>query len=251
MGACSVTAKSVLIILSLIFWAAAAGLFYLGSYIFVTYKHYDDLADQKYTLVPAVITLAAGVFMFLVGLLGCIAACKEHKCLLATFFSLILVILVAEVVSGTLAYVYRADVSDALKDGFDAVMKNYTNDATYRDEMDYVQDQLMCCGRHNYTDWERFEFYRQNHSVPESCCKDKNNCTTKISGYVDNPYIYEEGCYDKLEDLLRDSLAVLAVVAIIFAVILVIGLICSCVLFCRSGEVPYLTLQGSGQGYRV
>lgn len=48
-----------------------------------TYNHYNDLTTANLTLIPASIILAVGVFMFILGICGCLAACKENKILLA------------------------------------------------------------------------------------------------------------------------------------------------------------------------
>jgi len=51
--------------------------------VYNTYNHYNELTTANITLIPATIILAVGVFMFIVGICGCVAACKESKILLA------------------------------------------------------------------------------------------------------------------------------------------------------------------------
>ena len=63
--------------------AVAAGLFFVGGWVFNTYKHFDEIAEANFTLIPASIIIAVGVLMFIVGIVGCIAGFKENKCLLA------------------------------------------------------------------------------------------------------------------------------------------------------------------------
>lgn len=48
-----------------------------------TYSHYNELTTANLTLIPASIILGVGVFMFILGILVCLAACKENKILLA------------------------------------------------------------------------------------------------------------------------------------------------------------------------
>lgn len=68
-----------------------AGLFFVGGWVFNSYKHFDEIAEANFTLIPASIIIAVGVLMFIVGIVACIAAFKENKCLLAVvndyFFS--------------------------------------------------------------------------------------------------------------------------------------------------------------------
>ena len=56
---------------------------FISSWVYSTYHDFDHLTEATLTLVPASIVLAVAVFMFLIGLLGCIAVCKENKILLS------------------------------------------------------------------------------------------------------------------------------------------------------------------------
>ena len=51
--------------------------------MFQTYNDFKHLTEATLTLVPAGCMLAIAVFMFFVGLLGCLAVCKESKVLLS------------------------------------------------------------------------------------------------------------------------------------------------------------------------
>ena len=64
--------------------ASAAGLSYIGIWVFSTYDHFDEIADASLTLLPASIILGVSVFMCVIGILACLAAFKNNKLLLAT-----------------------------------------------------------------------------------------------------------------------------------------------------------------------
>ena len=55
----------------------------MGAWVYHTYNHFSELTTANLTLIPAAIVISVGVFLFIIGCLGCIAACKENKCLLA------------------------------------------------------------------------------------------------------------------------------------------------------------------------
>ncbi|KAM3875830.1 uncharacterized protein ACN63O_020000 [Diretmus argenteus] len=57
--------------------------------------------------------IAIGAVLVLLGLLGCCGAQRESKCLLLTFFSIILVIFIAEVAAGVVALAYSSFRDDA------------------------------------------------------------------------------------------------------------------------------------------
>ncbi|XP_070542373.1 tetraspanin-36-like [Ptychodera flava] len=230
-----------------IIWAIAAGLTYVSVSVFKTYDNFEHIDKDYYTLIPAGILLGAAVFMFITGVIGCIGACKESKCLLGTFFSLILLILLLEVTAAILGFVYKDQIRTGLKDGMNTAIQNYT-DPNYEDAVDSMQKDLKCCGVDNYTDWMKTPWYSEHpNSVPTSCCKKDTNCT----GDITKPdLLYTEGCYYKLIDTLEDNLKYIIIAGAVFAFVMIIGMVFACVLICRTKEVPYINLDSSG-GYRA
>ncbi|KAK3098262.1 hypothetical protein FSP39_017695 [Pinctada imbricata] len=217
---CTVTSKIFLWALGLIFWGAAAGLFFVGGWVFSTYKHYNEITEANFTLIPAVIIICVGVFLFIIGITSCVAACKENKCLLACLFSMLLVVLTAEIGAGALGYAFRKDVADAVENGLHKAIREYES-GTLKDQVNYLQKELHCCGFTNASDWFKPDTkWHLNHTyVPESCCA-HSNCSLQSRTLTSNSTaFYEEGCYNKLEDTLQSNLAYIAGIAITFAVI--------------------------------
>lgn len=66
------------------------GLIVLGSYILVEYGKIQELASSTDILVPSTILIGAGVFLFIVGLLGCVGGMKGSKPALAVVSSLLI-----------------------------------------------------------------------------------------------------------------------------------------------------------------
>ncbi|XP_071083969.1 tetraspanin-3-like [Haliotis cracherodii] len=246
-GGCTVTSKICLVVVGLIFWGAAATLCFIGAWVYSTYSHFDEVTEASLTLVPASIIISGGIFMFIIGLLGCIAACKENKCLLAAFFSLILLVFLAEVVAATMGYVFRNDVRDVLDTGLkDAV--NHYNETAEKNQIDYIQKELKCCGVHNASDWATSPGWGNTTMVPRSCCKNATNCSPSLKGTD----IYDEGCLDLLKDKFLMNLVYIAAVTVAFAIIQILGLISACILLCRSRDVRYETLESAQRnGLRV
>ncbi|ESO92438.1 hypothetical protein LOTGIDRAFT_233185 [Lottia gigantea] len=247
---CTVTSKICLILVGLIFWGAAAGLCFVGSWVYSTYSHYDEIAEASLTLVPAAIIVTVGVFMFIIGLIGCIAACKESKCILAVFFSLILLVFLAEVTAGVTGYLYRKDVKRTVSDGLHNSINRY-NETIQKDQVDYVQQELKCCGVNNASDWLTSAYWGHEHKniVPTSCCSN-NNCTGSL--VPRDPLVFKEGCLPLVEDKFNSNLVYIASFAVAFAVIQILGLISACILLCRSQEVRYEALNSAERnGLRV
>jgi len=60
----------------------ATGLIFLGAWILTAYtklEHLSDLFDLS--LFPAYVLLAVGIILFVLGIIGCVGALREHKCL--------------------------------------------------------------------------------------------------------------------------------------------------------------------------
>lgn len=51
--------------------------------MFITYDDYDHFFEDVYTLIPAVIIIAVGALLFIIGLIGCCATVRESRCGLA------------------------------------------------------------------------------------------------------------------------------------------------------------------------
>ncbi|KAF4793443.1 Tetraspanin-3 [Turdus rufiventris] len=144
MGQCGITSsKTVLVFLNLIFWAAAGILCYVGAYVFITYDDYDHFFEDVYTLIPAVIIIAVGTLLFIIGLIGCCATIRESRCGLATFVIILLLVFITEVVVVVLGYIYRAKVEDEVDHSIRKVYNGYngTNPDAASRAIDYVQRQ--------------------------------------------------------------------------------------------------------------
>lgn len=113
---------------------------------------------------------------------------------------------------------------------FSDVLDNYgtMNETRMTQNFDYIQYKLQCCGEANYTDWEHTWWYANSAdrigNVPQSCCAnfqmnlDEENAlthtigrsaattkyctaTSPVPNNLDN--YYQEGCYRKLEQIVR------------------------------------------------
>lgn len=215
--------------------------------MFRTYHNYNDLTTANLTLIPALIVMVVGVFFFILGAIGCCSACKENRCLLAVFFSLMLIVLTTLVMAGVLGYALRSNIRSAVNDGFKQAMDKYpakdneTN--SQKDQIDYLQREVKCCGAQNYSDWNS-----TRHPIPpKSCCINESRCnsSTPATSY------YNMGCEASLEDMFVKNLKYVGGVAIAFAIIILLGMICSCILMCRTKEVRYELLGGPNSGLRV
>ncbi|XP_029999706.1 tetraspanin 36 [Sphaeramia orbicularis] len=232
-----ITSKTVLLFLSLIFWAAGAMLAYVGAHVIQSYDTFGNFIQDKYTLVPAVIIIGISVVMFIFGLVGCCSTLRESKVGLSFFFVIIMLIFAAEVAALVFSFIYRGKVTDDLERSMTTVFSNYGGQETQADTsaVDFLQRELQCCGIHNYTSWSNTTWsIRNNNTVPHSCCK---NNSAQCTGRLDQPDLLNvQGCEPKLESLLKDALGYAMLVILGFAIVKFFGMLSVCVITCRTGS---------------
>jgi len=264
------TAKTWMFFLGLIFWAAAGGLFYLGGFIFYSHGHLDQIAASKFVLLPASILLLAGLLILIVGIIGIISVCTESRCLLATFFTILTGILALLTFAGALSILYNKDdalvhkIGDSWTEGF----KQYCNSTQWKDEVDYVQSTLHCCGLIGAKDWLDVDLNplwaaKHNNTVPGSCCQSTQDACPL------NHAPQDKGCLTLVVKAFRDKLKWIYMVAAGLAALLLTGMVATGVVMCTrrdgacvcrspAGAQDYETLNedaapsgGSGAGLRV
>ncbi|XP_051916421.1 tetraspanin-3 [Hippocampus zosterae] len=253
MGQCGITSsKTVLVFLNLIFWAAAGILCYAGAYVFITYDDYDHFFEDVYTLIPAVVIIAAGTLLFIIGLIGCCATVRESHCGLMTFVIILLVVFMTEVAVVVLGYIYRAKVENDVNSSIHEVYNEYngTNSNAQSRAIDYLQRQLQCCGIRNYSDWQYTHWFdtSKNNSVPISCCNSKVGglCTGSLTRPEE---LYQEGCEALVVKKLKEIMMYIIWTALIFAVIQILGMLSACVVLCRRRSDPAYQLLITGGTY--
>ncbi|XP_026887490.2 tetraspanin 36 [Electrophorus electricus] len=229
------TSKTVLLLLSCIFWAAGAALSYVGAYVINSYKHFDNFLTDKYILIPAAIIIVIAVVLFIIGLIGCCATLRESTVGLSCFLLIIVLLFAAEVTAFVFGFAYRGRGN--LEKSMSDVFQKYDGQNSETRAVNYLQSQLKCCGVQNYTDWTSTPWYKShNSSVPQSCCKENHTCTGKI----DQPELLNaQGCEAKLEQLLQDVLSYAMLVILGFAIIKLFGMLSICVITCRSSKGSY------------
>ncbi|XP_034547866.1 tetraspanin 36 [Notolabrus celidotus] len=230
------TSKTVLLFLSLIFWAAGGLMAYVGAYVIRSYDNFNNFIQDKYTLIPAAIIVGVSVVMFIFGLLGCFATIRESRAGLSFFFFFIMVIFVAEVAALVFSFIYQNKISGDLQRSMSDVFSKYDGEDAETKAVDYLQTQLQCCGVRNYTSWSSTAWFTEhNNTVPLSCCK--NISSEQCTGRLDQVDLLNvEGCEAKLEVLLQDVLGYAMLVILGFAIVKFFGMLSVCVITCKAGS---------------
>ncbi|KAF0298840.1 CD82 antigen [Amphibalanus amphitrite] len=193
--------------------------------------------------------MGVGILMTVVGFLGCVGACRESPCMLGTFFTLVLLIIVAEIASIVWIHMNREKLRQELKDTVSAAVRvDYGRVLPRTEALDVIQSQLKCCGGKGPRDWAK-SFYNNGDAnksgvelgvsgitgavagavglfkVPESCCTTEPEdaaCQASVqvplSGTVTG-VISQQGCGDALVQFLEDHVWV--VISVVSSVMVV------------------------------
>uniref|UniRef100_A0A7N9AXK4 Tetraspanin 1 n=1 Tax=Mastacembelus armatus TaxID=205130 RepID=A0A7N9AXK4_9TELE len=117
--------------------------------------------QQTHFMNVSILCISIGAVLVLLGLLGCIGAHKESKCLLLMFFSIIVLIFIAELAAAVVALAFSSIVSQSTSL---PILLCCTDVFSFL-------FQLRCCGVTNYTDFMGSKFEQQNGGMfPPSCC---------------------------------------------------------------------------------
>ncbi|XP_023692494.1 tetraspanin 36 [Paramormyrops kingsleyae] len=234
------TSKLILLLLSLVFWAAGAALTYVGVSVIKSYNNYEHFFEDQYTFIPAAIIVAIAVLMFIVGFVGCFATLTESCFGLGFFLLVLLVFFAGEITALVFGFIYRGKIKDDLEHTMTGVFQKYDGQNSETRAVDYLQTQLHCCGAKNYTDWRNTTWFSTNHTVPLSCCATHNSGCT---GRLDQPTLLNTlGCEFKLVQLLQDAISYVMLVVVGFANFKLFGVVSVCVITCRDRQRHYLPL---------
>lgn len=184
-------------------WLAGLVVGLSGVYLLLNYRKNGLFFSQSYIFLPAVLALASATFLFASGSLGCWVSVKRSAFLQALFVYLLVMVFCLQATAAALAYFHSAKVHAEMAP-FRGVFQRYTGSSQDPDSnaVDATQEELQCCGIHNYTDWLSTPWF--NHSggvqVPHSCC---NSTFYTCNGTLERPWqLYPQGCQVKLEEAL-------------------------------------------------
>ncbi|KAM8745294.1 tetraspanin-1 [Acanthopagrus schlegelii] len=175
--------------------------------------------------------IAVGAVLVLLGLLGCCGAHKESKCLLLTFFSIILIIFIAEVAAGVVALAYSSFAEGILRAwATPALQKDFGSDPVVTKIWNTTMTELKCCGFTNYTDFVGSEFEKENRGVlPPSCCRtDSAPCSP-----AEAERSSVKGCFEHILENLKEHANIVGGIAAGIGVLEIAAMIVTMYLFCH------------------
>ncbi|XP_028857147.1 tetraspanin-1 isoform X2 [Denticeps clupeoides] len=173
--------------------------------------------------------IAIGAVLVLLGFLGCCGAHKESRCLLIMFFSIILIIFIAEVAAGVVALAYSSFAESILKGwAMPALKDQYGNDPVITKLWNATMIELNCCGFSNYGDFNNSYYYTHNNqSYPPSCCFSFSPCIQEYAEISD-----VQGCFQQILSDIKNNAIIVGGVAAGICGVEVAAMIVSMYLYC-------------------
>jgi len=203
----------------------------------------EDFNVEIYTS-AAYILLVVSALVVLISFFGCCGAWKENKCMLGTYFTLILALFIVMVVGAVLGY--SGDLEKSVKDPLKSALSKYSDVATedtdpalygYKMAWNTVQEELKCCGVDDVTDWAVItEWDPVGANKPAGCCKnmytgtmteaDELECRTAPQTPGSDTY-YFRGCYTMIKDKIEENQNTVVGVAIGVVVVMFLNMMFS------------------------
>ena len=251
MGFCASAISFLLFVSNLMF--AMIGIILTGIGVYSALHHedyYKFLAtSDKITILQsgAFITIAVGVLLTLVYLIGCFGACMKNPCMLYTFSFLLSLIILAEIGMGIGLFMFKGKASEIIKSLMVDSQKQYnSNNATDPIVVigwNEIQYYFECCGVDNYDDWRPWKPLDNTTSadefVPFSCCNKTaeaardNACPAMMKAKPDlmkpTEFIpFSSGCFLTFEKFVTENVTIVGGAAIGLAFLQILSIVVAC-----------------------
>lgn len=262
-GCCGII-KYLVILVNLAFWLIGFGIVLLAIWMLTDPTFLISMTQNENNyFIGLYILLVVGGLMLSVAFLGCCGAFKESQCMLFSFFSCLLIVLVAEIAAGAWAYHNSAKLDSYVRSAVkEAVQDEYSVVATRTTTMDSIQKYFHCCGAEGPNDWQSSVYNNADRSsiiniaisklnvaykVPESCCveglsaaqcNDARN--TGLITSIIRADIYNDGCMEKLVNEIKKNIKLVYIIGAGVIGVEVLALIFALFLCCaiRRNNMP-------------
>ncbi|KAB0393853.1 hypothetical protein E2I00_011561 [Balaenoptera physalus] len=134
--------KYVLFFFNLIFWLCGCCILGFGIYLLI-HNNFGVLFHNLPSLTLGNVLVIVGSIIMVVAFLGCMGSIKENKCLLMSFFVLLLIILLAEVTLAILLFVYEQKLNDYVAEGLTESIQQYYSDNSTKAAWDSIQSFVL------------------------------------------------------------------------------------------------------------
>ncbi|KAF7988353.1 hypothetical protein HCN44_000926 [Aphidius gifuensis] len=223
--------------LHVLIWLCACGVLGAGLWLRLAYSGYASLVP-KYSFASAdTILLAGGCLTFIITFFGCCGAWFQSRFMLITYFSLVIMMFLAEFMMGALAFVFREHLTRSLKEELLFGIQSHYNitrePGTLPAVWDSIHREFHCCGVRDYTDWFQISAWPNDDRVPDSCCIKRERYCGRLDPDGHNKELwYKDGCAQAIQIWFVTRLHIVGSVGLGVGFLQLFGLVASMILFC-------------------
>ncbi|KAL0104587.1 hypothetical protein PUN28_017379 [Cardiocondyla obscurior] len=185
--------KVALFILNLFIWLAGCAVLVTGAWLLLEPSNghilnlfVSDVKPHETINLIAYSLLGMGFIVLTVGFFGCRATLRGNQCILATYMSMLIALIITELVTaaigGLMTYQILSDLKGRLSN---KLMTEYGHDSTsdiaFSNSLDFAQYKFNCCGIYGDDDYNGTAWWRDSQisgtkrKVPLTCCVLKNS----------------------------------------------------------------------------
>ncbi|XP_036026093.1 tetraspanin-8 [Onychomys torridus] len=180
------------------------------------------------------ILIAVGAIIMVLGFLGCCGAVKESRCMLLLFFIGLLLILLLQLAAGILGAAFKSESSRLLNETLyenAKLLSETTPEAKeFQQAMIALQEELKCCGLvKGAEDWGN------NFNDAQESCKCSVSPDSQCNSHS-GISVNAKTCLSLIRDMVEKNIIIVIGIAFGLAVIEILGLVFSMVLYCQIGS---------------
>ncbi|XP_037071421.1 tetraspanin-11-like [Pollicipes pollicipes] len=220
MEGCGQCVKYLLFISNFLILLGGAAMLAVGIWTVVDKSEFEKLFGTDLYASSAYIFIPSGVVVVLISLLGCVGAVKEVRCMLFSYFTILLVMFVVLLVGGIVSYVFKQRVQDTIEAQMMVSLDEYETKPAIKDAWDAAQTTLACCGLSGPRSWSG-----HLSTLPDSCCSGPAATSCSVA------QAHQLGCRDRLQQFALDHASILGGVGVGIAFVMLLGMVLSLVLF--------------------
>ncbi|KAM8942873.1 tetraspanin-8 [Lycaon pictus] len=179
------------------------------------------------------ILIAVGSIIMILGFLGCCGAVRESRCMLLLFFIGLLLILLLQVAAGILGATFKSEsehiLNETLHENIKLLSAADENAKAFQKALTEFQNEFKCCGLVNgAADWGNN--FQENYKSCE-CSSLSDSCVM-----YDGKNVYKQPCISLIKEVVAKHILIVIGIAFGLAVIEILGLVFSMVLYCQIGN---------------
>lgn len=212
------------VLLGIGIWVTVDKNTFLRTFAAVSAAGLSQLSNVGYLLI------ALGVLLVILGFLGCCGAQKESKCLLIIFFTIILIIFIAEIVGAVIVLAYSSTAETWLAALLKPVLKNdYGKNEEVTKLWNVTMEEAKCCGITGYEDFNGSAYMNKTNAYPGPCCRNSTNtCSLPQVQAASVP-----GCFEHIVGLIKENGPIVGGVAAGICALELAAMIVSMYLYCQ------------------